>query len=155
MMASSTKRAASSDSSACMPLVSCSLLLASCICAVIGLSGVWGQANLNIGGIVSGQGDFTLWHFDVSTEVPVLGITGPDMSYRLDETLCNDDLDTSTRVNEVCGHFTTMRAFSFLALFASLAGMSSAVAVAARCSCGLTRAATIITIVSSFTTSVR
>merc|ERR1712060_56457 len=109
----------------------CSLLLAASICAVVGLLGVWGQANLNVGGIVSGQGDFTLWQFDVSTEVPVLGITGPDVSYSLDGTLCNGDLDMSTKVTEVCGHFTTMRAFSFLALFACLASLATAVATAA------------------------
>jgi len=84
-----------------LSLAACTLLLLSVIFCVVGLTGTWGSASFNVLGLVSGNGDFTLWDIIVTPEIPVIGVALPQSKHSIDATLCHH-LDGLTKVDEVC-----------------------------------------------------
>jgi len=134
------------------------LLFMGSIFAVVGLTGNWGSATLNVDGILSSRGDFTLWDIVVSSNVSIIGINLPDVKVNIDKTLCFGHLPL-TEVEQVCGKFKVMRTFVVLSLrTVLLAFLCATVACTSAIVCsarrGITRVAMLVAAVFSELASV-
>lgn len=125
------KRSGAAAARPCLGFVGFALLLLSVIFSVVGLKGEWGRATFNIAGLLSGQGDFTLWDVTVHSEVPLIGLPLPATKVNIDAALCNGDLE-GTELGEVCRKLHGIRVAIVIGLVcAVLADVCASVALAA------------------------
>lgn len=111
--------AGDSPRASCTAMVAAALLLAS-VLFVVGLFGPWGRAEFSIGGEVSGVGLFTLWKAKVTPTIDVIDIGLPPTTFDIDDSFCDNQRGALSGMDNVCGRFRAMRAFTAIALASTI-----------------------------------